>query len=115
MSDEATLEPTAEQLAAIEQGPEGLPTASTPRKVMASEHSRVRPGEWRELHRRARRARDRRDGGALHGDVGERAQQPGALLAQAVIRGDYGNGEERRLRLGSLYDAVQARVNEILL
>lgn len=36
-------------------------------------------------------------------------------LAQAVIRGDYGNGEERRRRLGSLYDAVQARVNEILL
>ena len=36
-------------------------------------------------------------------------------LARAVIRGDYGNGEERRRRLGSLYDAVQARVNEILL
>lgn len=36
-------------------------------------------------------------------------------LARAVIRGEYGNGEERRLRLGSLYDAVQARVNEILL
>ncbi len=36
-------------------------------------------------------------------------------LAQAVIRGAYGNGEERRRRLGSLYDAVQARVNEILL
>lgn len=36
-------------------------------------------------------------------------------LAQAVIRGDYGNGEERRRRLGSFYDAVQARVNEILL
>ncbi len=36
-------------------------------------------------------------------------------LAQAVIRGDYGNGEERRRRLGSLYDAVQARANEILL
>ena len=36
-------------------------------------------------------------------------------LAQAVIRGDYGNGEGRRRRLGSLYDAVQARVNEILL
>lgn len=36
-------------------------------------------------------------------------------LAQAVIRGDYGNGEERRRRLGSLYDVVQARVNEILL
>lgn len=36
-------------------------------------------------------------------------------LAQAVIRGDYGNGDERRRRLGSLYDVVQARVNEILL
>ena len=36
-------------------------------------------------------------------------------LAQAVIRGEYGNGEERRSRLGSLYDAAQARVNEILL
>lgn len=36
-------------------------------------------------------------------------------LARSVIRGDYGNGEERRRRLGSLYDAVQARVNEILL
>ena len=36
-------------------------------------------------------------------------------LAQAVIRGEYGNGEERRRHLGSLYGAVQARVNEILL
>lgn len=35
-------------------------------------------------------------------------------LAQAVIRGDYGNGEERRAALGANYDAVQARVNEIL-
>lgn len=32
-------------------------------------------------------------------------------LADAVIRGDYGNGEERRRRLGNLYDQVQARVN----
>lgn len=35
-------------------------------------------------------------------------------LARAVIRGEYGNGKERKHRLGSLYDAVQARVNEIL-
>ena len=35
-------------------------------------------------------------------------------LANAVIRGDYGVGEERRARLGANYDAVQARVNEIL-
>ena len=35
-------------------------------------------------------------------------------LAQAVIRGEYGNGEDRKARLGSQYSAVQARVNEIL-
>lgn len=32
-------------------------------------------------------------------------------LADAVIRGDYGNGEDRRHRLGTLYEQVQARVN----
>jgi GH25 family lysozyme M1 (1,4-beta-N-acetylmuramidase) len=35
-------------------------------------------------------------------------------LAQAVIRGEYGNGEERKQKLGNLYEQVQARVNEIL-
>ena len=35
-------------------------------------------------------------------------------LAWAVINGDYGNGEERRQRLGANYAAVQAHVNEIL-
>lgn len=35
-------------------------------------------------------------------------------LARAVIRGEYGNGSERRRRLGVNYDAVQRRVNEIL-
>lgn len=34
--------------------------------------------------------------------------------ARAVIRGEYGNGEERKTRLGADYPAVQARVNEIL-
>ena len=33
-------------------------------------------------------------------------------LANPVIRGEYGNGDQRRARLGSLYDAVQCRVNE---
>lgn len=36
-------------------------------------------------------------------------------LAWAVIRGEYGNGDERREALGDAYDAVQARVNELLL
>ena len=35
-------------------------------------------------------------------------------LADAVIRGDYGNGEECRRRLGSLYEQVQRRVNQKL-
>ena len=35
-------------------------------------------------------------------------------LAQKVIAGEYGNGEERKQKLGSLYNEVQAKVNEIL-
>ena len=35
-------------------------------------------------------------------------------LAQEVIAGKYGNGEERKEKLGSLYNAVQNRVNEIM-
>lgn len=34
-------------------------------------------------------------------------------LARAVIRGDFGNGVTRRAKLGSKYEAVQKRVNEI--
>ncbi|WP_311553230.1 hypothetical protein [Propionimicrobium lymphophilum] len=35
-------------------------------------------------------------------------------LANPVIRGKYGNGEERKGRLGANYAAVQQRVNEKL-
>lgn len=35
-------------------------------------------------------------------------------MARAAIRGDYGNGDERRRRLGSYYSIVQRRVNEML-
>ena len=35
-------------------------------------------------------------------------------LARAVIRGEYGNGQERKNKLGNLYNEVQKRVNEIL-
>lgn len=37
------------------------------------------------------------------GDIG--------ALADAVLRGEYGNGEQRKAALGGLYDAVQAEVN----
>lgn len=54
----------------------------------------------------------------LAGGSSSAPAQPAApdieALAQAVIRGDYGNGDDRRAALGSTYDAVQARVNEIL-
>lgn len=36
-------------------------------------------------------------------------------LAQEVVAGKYGNGDARKQALGSLYDEVQNRVNEILL
>ncbi len=35
-------------------------------------------------------------------------------LARRVIAGEFGNGDERKRRLGANYAAVQARVNEIL-
>lgn len=35
-------------------------------------------------------------------------------LAKEVIAGKYGNGEERKQKLGDLYNEVQKRVNEIL-
>lgn len=34
-----------------------------------------------------------------------------SALADAVLRGEYGNGEDRQARLGDLYDEVQAEVN----
>lgn len=36
------------------------------------------------------------------------------VLADAVIRGEYGNGDTRRARLGNIYEQVQRRVNEKL-
>ena len=35
-------------------------------------------------------------------------------MAEEVIKGKYGNGQERKEMLGILYDEVQARVNQIL-
>ena len=35
-------------------------------------------------------------------------------IALKVIRGDYGNGADRRTKLGSYYNEVQSRVNEIM-
>ena len=33
--------------------------------------------------------------------------------AKLVIRGDFGNGEERKIKLGSEYSAIQGKVNEM--
>ena len=35
------------------------------------------------------------------------------ILASRVIKGDYGNGQERKDKLGKLYSVVQERVNEL--
>lgn len=34
-------------------------------------------------------------------------------IAKQVVRGDFGNGKERKLALGAEYDAIQAKVNEL--
>lgn len=54
-------------------------------------------------------------GGSQGSSGGNAADADIDALAQAMIRGDYGNGDARRAALGSNYDAVQARVNEMLL
>lgn len=49
------------------------------------------------------------------GETAASTSQPDLnALADAVIRGDYGNGQERRRRLGNLYTQVQALVNKKL-
>nr|WP_275052505.1 hypothetical protein [Collinsella tanakaei] len=35
-------------------------------------------------------------------------------MARRVIAGEFGNGDERKRRLGSYYSIVQRRVNEML-
>lgn len=35
------------------------------------------------------------------------------ILAKRAIKGDYGNGQERREKFGDLYSVVQSRVNEL--
>ncbi|KAA8829322.1 lysozyme [Bifidobacterium tissieri] len=50
--------------------------------------------------------------------IGELRAEPEPVdvdtLAQAVLRGEYGDGDERRTRLGRDYAAVQERVNELM-
>ena len=35
-------------------------------------------------------------------------------LARRVLRGEFGNGEQRKAALGDLYSAVQAAVNRLM-
>lgn len=53
---------------------------------------------------------NRRYGGGVAAAPAARTVDIGAL-ADAVIRGELGNGDDRRARLGDLFDAVQAEVN----
>lgn len=47
-------------------------------------------------------------------DIEDISEEKITELAYEVIKGKYGNGEERKQKLGSLYERVQKRVNEIL-
>lgn len=72
----------------------------------------VDAGKWAALKARVTGGAAAVSGGGSGGTV-----SPGstANLAQRVIAGELGNGEERKHRLGTDYAAVQARVNEIQL
>lgn len=56
------------------------------------------------------------NGSKLKSNVKKETQNTVSIvdLANDVIKGKYGDGEARRINLGSLYDEVQAKVNEIL-
>lgn len=56
---------------------------------------------------------NRRLGGGVAAAPAARTVDIGAL-ADAVIRGEFGSGDDRRARLGANYDAVQAEVNRKL-
>lgn len=50
----------------------------------------------------------------LDADLPAKVEKSTEELAQEVIAGKYGNGEDRKKALGNRYGEVQARVNEIL-
>ena len=56
------------------------------------------------------------DGETLGGEGSSGVTPSGDIdsLASAVIRGEFGTGEDRKAALGDKYDAVQKRVNEML-
>ena len=73
------------------------------------------PYLWDRLSSIAAQANAKKGGGG--GGGGGTPKPPAGdvdALARAVIRGDYGNGEERKRRLGNRYAEVQARVEQIL-
>lgn len=57
---------------------------------------------------------DKYAGGSPSSSPSEPVEKSIDQLAQEVIAGKYGNGEDRKQALGSRYDEVQARVNEML-
>ena len=52
-------------------------------------------------------------GGCGYGGYGPSPQEIDDL-ARRVINGEFGNGNERRAKLGSAYDMVPNRVNEMM-
>lgn len=63
----------------------------------------------------ASKSSERKNSGDSEIDLGNLSQEDVESLALRVIRGDYGNGQERKDKLGDAYQSIQNRVNEILL
>lgn len=102
--------------------PAPAPAPAPARKDIDTVAREVIAGQWGNDPERARKLRAAGyDANAVQARVnqmlGAPAPKPAVnidALADAVIRGDYGNGDERRRRLGANYDAVQRRVNQKL-
>ncbi len=74
----------------------------------------VNGSKWAALHARICGGAASAGSGSSGGGSGSSGGVDVDALVRAVINGDYGNGEERKRRLGSNYTAVQRRVNEML-
>ena len=83
------------------------------------DHSEVEVGKLAWLVRTLMDRYGISEGGGIHhydvtGKICPAPSSDVASLARRVINGDYGNGEERKRRLGSNYAAVRRRVTQML-
>ena len=91
------------------------------KKIILDERKKREENEKRIREEEERRRREEEERRRREDEERRRREQEGndhrayiENLARRVINGDFGNGQERKNKLGHLYPEVQNRVNEIL-